>query len=153
MGGLANLVDAVGGVELCVEEPIQDPMANLDVQAGCQQMDGVTALGYVRTRATAQGDIDRVQRQRDFFAALLSEISTPATLLNPVRMVSLAYHGTDTFVVGQDDHVWHLARVALAMGSGVETVTVPFSGFLDTSVGNVVMWDEYAAEELFASMR
>src|SRR5699024_1761942 len=47
MGGLANVVDAVGGVELCPAEPINDPLANLDVQAGCQEMDGTTALGYV----------------------------------------------------------------------------------------------------------
>ena len=152
MGGLANLVDSVGGVQICAAEPIQDPLANLDIQAGCQEMDGPTALGYVRTRATAMGDIDRVMRQREFFAALLGEITAPATLLNPVRIVSLIYHGSGTFTVGKGEHVWHLARLALAM-RGVETNTVPISGFLDTDVGNVVVWDETAAEELFGSMR
>lgn len=152
MGGLANLVDSVGGVEICAAEPIQDPLANLDIQAGCQEMDGPTALGYVRTRATAMGDIDRVMRQREFFAALLNEITSPATLLNPVRMVSLIYHGSGTFTVGKGEHVWHLARLAMAM-RGVQTETVPIGGFLDTDVGNVVVWDAYAAEELFDSMR
>lgn len=152
MGGLANLVDSVGGVQICAAEPIQDPLANLDIQAGCQEMDGPTSLGYVRTRATAMGDIDRVMRQREFFAALLGEITSPATLLNPVRMVSLIYHSSGTFTVGEGEHVWNLARLALAM-RGVETNTVPIGGFLDTDVGNVVVWDDTAAEQLFSSMR
>lgn len=153
MGGLANLVDAVGGVEICVDEPITDPLANIDLQAGCQTMDGPTALGYVRTRATAQGDLDRVARQREFFAALLGEATSPATLLNPFDAIPLVYHGSGTFTVGEGDHVWHLARLALAMGTGTTTETVPIAGFQDTSVGNVVIWDETAAEEIFASMR
>ena len=115
MGGLARLVDAVGGVELCPEYPIDDPLANLDVQAGCQNMDGPTALGYVRTRATPMGDLDRVERQREFFAALMGEIASPGTLINPVRMFSLINSGAATFTVGENDHVWHLARVALAI--------------------------------------
>ena len=45
MGGLANVVDAIGGVELCPAEPINDPLANLDIQAGCQKMDGATSPG------------------------------------------------------------------------------------------------------------
>lgn len=153
MGGLARLVDAVGGVELCPEYPIDDPLANLDVQAGCQNMDGPTALGYVRTRATPMGDLDRVERQREFFAALMGEIASPGTLINPVRMFSLINSGAATFTVGENDHVWHLARVALAMAGGVSTETVPVSGFLDTYVGNVVMWDEAPAEAMWESMR
>ncbi|WP_246049276.1 LCP family protein [Corynebacterium tapiri] len=153
MGGLANLVDSVGGVEICVKEPIQDPLANIDVQPGCQRMEGPTALGYVRTRATALGDLDRVQRQREFFSALVTQITKPQTILNPFRMIPLIAHTTGTFTVDESDHVWHLARVALAMARGVETETIPVGGFTDTSVGNVVLWDEAAAEALFASMR
>lgn len=153
MGGLAQLVDAVGGVEICVDQPIQDPMANLDVQAGCQNMDGPTALGYVRTRATAQGDLDRVERQRKFFSALMGKITSPGTLLNPVRMISLINEASGTFTVGQNDHVWHLAGAALGMIRGVSPETVPVSGFANTWAGNVVVWDDAAAEELWASMR
>lgn len=153
MGGLANLTDAVGGVEMCVAEPINDPLAALDVQAGCQVMDGPTALGYVRTRATAQGDLDRVMRQREFFAALLSEITSPANLLNPFRSLPLLWEGTGTFTVGENTHVWHLARLALAMAGETTMDTVPIGGFMDSSVGSVVVWDEYGAEELFSSMR
>ncbi|MBC3186829.1 LCP family protein [Corynebacterium sp. zg-331] len=153
MGGLANVVDSVGGVEVCPEEPIEDPLAQLSIQAGCHKVDGPTALGYVRTRATAGGDLDRVQRQREFFAALLKQTTSAGTLINPFRMIPLISDTASSFIVGSSDHVWNLARLALAMRSGVKTVTVPYAGFADYDVGNVVLWDDAAAEELWASLR
>lgn len=153
MGGLANVVDAVGGVEICVDEAIDDPLANLSVQPGCQNMDGPTSLGYVRTRATAQGDLDRVIRQREFLGALLDRVTSPAVLVNPFRLVPLLWTAPTMFVVGDGDHIWHLIRIPLAMRSGLDTETIPLGGFQDTEVGNVVLWDDAAAEELFASLR
>lgn len=153
MGGLANMVDAIGGVEMCPVEPIQDPLANLDIQAGCQEFDGATALGYVRTRATAMGDLDRVVRQREFFSALLSTATSPGVLLNPFRVIPMISDAVDTFTVGNGDHVWHLARLALAMRGGIQTETVPIATFADYDVGNVVIWDDYAAQELFNSLK
>lgn len=153
MGGLANVVDSVGGVDICVKEPIDDPLAGINLQPGCQELRGPQALGYVRTRATAMGDLDRVQRQREFFAALLEKITSPSTLINPFRTISLVNHTASSFIVGEKDHVWHLARVALAMAGGVETETVPIGGFEDTTVGNVVLWDEEATQQLWDSLK
>ncbi len=153
MGGLAKVVDSVGGVRMCLDEPINDPLAGINLQAGCQRLKGPEALGYVRTRATAQGDLDRVERQREFFAALLDKVTKPGTLANPLKFIPLVNNTASSFIVGENDHVWHLARVALAMGSGVETKTVPLGGFMDTNVGNVVLWDEAASAELWDSMR
>lgn len=153
MGGLANVVDSVGGVDVCVKEPINDPLAGIDLPDGCQKLKGRDALGYVRTRATAMGDLDRVQRQREFFSALLDKVASPATLINPFRAFSLVNHTASSFIVGEGDHVWHLARVALAMGSGVDTETVPIGGFQDTEVGNVVLWDDEAAAGLWDSLK
>ena len=107
----------------------------------------------MRTRATAMGDLDRVQRQREFFSALLDKVASPATIINPFRAYSLVNHTASSVIVGNGDHVWHLARVALAMGSGVETETVPIGGFQDTEVGNVVLWDEEAASGLWDSLK
>ncbi|CAB0739980.1 LytR family transcriptional regulator [Corynebacterium diphtheriae] len=153
MGGLANVVDAVGGIEVCPAEPIDDPLAGLNIAAGCQKVDGPTALGYVRTRHTALGDLDRVQRQREFFAALVNKVTSTSTLANPFRIMPTINTVAGSFTVGKKDHAWHLVRVALAMREGVETVTVPYAGFADYDVGNVVLWDEVASEELFASLR
>lgn len=153
MGGLAGVVDAVGGVEICVSEPIQDPLANIDVQPGCQNMDGATGLGYVRTRATALGDLDRVERQRDFLSAIVDRVTSPAVLFNPFRLVPLAWALPAMFTVNSNDHVWNLARIALAMRSGLRTETVPISGFTDSDVGSVVLWDDAGAQALFDTLR
>lgn len=154
MGGFVDLVDAVGGVELCPEEPMADPKAGLDIAAGCQEMDGGTALGYVRTRATARADLDRIQRQREFFSALIQEASAPSTLFNPFKSVPLVLAGTDTFMVDEGDKLRHLASMLLAMRGGTQTTAVPVGDTptLD-GVGSVVLWDEVRSEQMFEAMR
>ena len=52
--GFGAIVDALGGVQMCPAEPINDPLAGIDLPAGCQTLDGPQALGYVRSRATAR---------------------------------------------------------------------------------------------------
>ena len=154
MGGFVDLVDAVGGVELCPEEPMVDPKAGLDIEAGCQEMDGGTALGYVRTRATPRADLDRIQRQREFFSALIQKASAPSTLFNPFRSVPLVLAGTDTFMVDEGDKLRHLASMLPAMRGGTQTTAVPVADTptLD-GVGSVVLWDEGRAESMFDAMR
>ena len=68
-GGFAGLVDDVGGVQMCPTDPISDPLAGLNIPAGCQVLNGPQALGYVRTRATPRADLDRVVHQREFLGA------------------------------------------------------------------------------------
>ncbi|WP_293832079.1 LCP family protein [uncultured Corynebacterium sp.] len=152
MGGLAGVVDAAGGVEICVAEPIDDPLANINLQPGCQQMDGPTALGYVRTRATAQGDLDRVARQREFMTTLVTRLLSPSVYLNPFRMARLLWVTPSLLTVNSDDHAWNLARIVIALRGGLKTETVPIGGFTDTEVGNVVLWDDAEAEALFESL-
>lgn len=153
-GGFAGIVDAVGGVTLCPKEPISDPMAGLDVQAGCQKMDGPTALGYVRTRYTSDnGDLDRVERQREFLSAVIRQAGSFSTIINPFRSLPLVNSLTDAVTVDTRDHVWHLASLGLGLLRGSDQQTVPVSGFADTDAGSVVLWDDGAAEDLFRKMR
>ncbi|MDN6388014.1 MAG: LCP family protein, partial [Corynebacterium sp.] len=153
-GGFGKIVDAVGGVELCPAEAIDDPMAGLNVEAGCQEMDGPTALGYVRTRYTsANGDLDRVERQREFLSAVVSKVGSFGTLANPFRALPLINAFSEALTVDEGDHVWHLARLAFGMVRGADQQTVPVGGFADTDAGSVVLWDDEAAEELFSDMR
>ncbi|MDO4685234.1 MAG: LCP family protein [Corynebacterium sp.] len=148
-GGFAGIVDALGGIEICVDQPIDDPLAGINLQPGCQIMDGPTALGFVRTRATPQGDLDRVARQRQFFSALVSE----STKFKPFSTIPLINKVAGAFTVGESDHAWHLAWLGFRMRGGMKTETVPVGGFADYDVGNVVIWDEVAAEELFSQLR
>ncbi|WP_246442332.1 LCP family protein [Rhodococcus triatomae] len=151
-GGFAGMVDAVGGVEMCLEQPIVDPLAGIDLPAGCQKLDGPQALGFVRTRATALADIDRMNNQRMFMSALLSKATSPTTLLNPFRMFPLAFDTVASLKVDQGDHIWHLARLAWAMRGEVVTTTVPIGGFTDNGSGNVVLWDRERAIEFFDTL-
>ncbi len=155
--GFAGIVDAIGGVEMCLDEPIDDPLAGIDLPAGCQQLSGPQALGYVRTRATPAGDLDRVQRQREFLGALLNRATSPAVLLNPLRLVPLVTGVPEALTVDDGDHIWHLARLGWTMrgiSSGeVVTTTVPIDGFeqLDNG-GSAVSWDSEAASTLFEAL-
>lgn len=153
-GGFANVVDSVGGVEMCLDEPLDDPMAGIKLQAGCQELDGPTALGYVRSRYTsARGDLDRVERQRKFLAGLSKKIKSPGVLLNPFKNLKVADALSSNMQVNEGDHVWHLASLGLALAGGAKQETVPIAGYQDTYAGNVALWDEAGAEELFSKLR
>jgi len=121
-----NVVDAVGGVDMCIPEAMTDPKAGLNIKAGCQRLDGQNALGYVRTRATPRADLDRIEHQREFLSALMKQVLSPWTLVNPFRMVGLVRAMPGAISVDSGDHVWNLAWLALAMhqlsgGDGVTT--------------------------------
>ncbi|ADU01575.1 LCP family protein [Mycolicibacterium gilvum] len=151
-GGFAGMVDAVGGVTVCPAEPINDPLAGIDLPAGCQELDGRNALGYVRSRATARADLDRMANQRQFMSALIERASSPAVLLNPLRWYPLASAAADTVAVGDGDHVWDLARLGWALRGDVTTVTVPIGEFTENSAGSIVVWDSETAQRLFAAL-
>src|SRR5690606_20544826 len=151
--GFVDIVDAVGGVEMCPKEPMEDPKAGLDIEAGCQEMDGATALGYVRTRASARADLDRIQRQREFFSALISKATDTSTLINPFRSVPLVSEGTETFDVDEDDHLIDLAQMALAMRDKPTTSSIPVGSTPTLAVGSVVLWDEEASGRMFSAMQ
>jgi LCP family protein required for cell wall assembly len=156
--GFAATVDAVGGVRLCVDKPMRDPMAGLNIPAGCQVLDAKKALGYVRTRASARGDLARVERQRQFLGALIDKTTSPGVLLNPFRSIPLALRGTDSIAVDDADHLYHLVRFPLAMravtqGNGTAT-TVPVAGTGSVpGAGSVVRWDRQQALALFNALR
>jgi LCP family protein required for cell wall assembly len=146
--GIVSVVDAVGGVEMCVPEAIKDPKAALDIEEGCQTLDEATALGYVRTRATASSDFGRVERQRAFISALLDKATSPTTLFNPFRIIPLATGLSGAVAVDEGTHVWHLAQLGLAMrglSDGIST-TVPVRD-------GVVNWDKNRASALFGALK
>ncbi|HDH26817.1 MAG TPA: hypothetical protein ENH00_11615 [Actinobacteria bacterium] len=53
-GGFADVIDALGGVEICVDNPVRDWRAQLDLPAGCSHVGGDQALAWVRTRHTEE---------------------------------------------------------------------------------------------------
>lgn len=151
--GFSGIVDAIGGIEVCLDEPISDPLAGIDLPAGCQKLTGPEALGFVRTRATATADLARMQNQRKFMAALMAKATSPMTLVNPFRMWPLVSGTTKSLTVDEGDHIWNLAALAWALHGDTVTTTVPIAGFEDTyESGNVALWDTDRASAFFAAL-
>ena len=150
--GFAVLVDAVGGVTVCPTAPIDDPLAGINLPAGCQKLGGGDALGYVRSRATPRADLDRMVDQRLFMSALLHRATNPVTWLNPWRWYSVPRAVVAALTVGHDDHVWDLARLAWSLHGSPVTLTVPIGEFTSSDVGSVVVWDHGKAAALFDAL-
>lgn len=150
--GFAALVDALGGVTTCPTAPINDPLAGIDLPAGCQRLDGAKALGYVRTRATPRADLDRVVDQRQFMSALLRRVGSPAVWLNPWRWYSVPHATADALTVDAGDHVWDLARLGWSLHASTTTMTVPIGQLTGSDSGSVVVWDHGAAGRLFDAL-
>ena len=129
LGGVAGVVDAVGGIEICPKEKIKDPKAGLDLEKkGCQEADGEVALAYARTRATTLGDLDRVGRQREVVAAIGKKVLSPWSVVNPVRWWRLNSAVPDFFAFGEGTGPIDIGRWALAIGKvgdGGLTCTMP----------------------------
>jgi LCP family protein required for cell wall assembly len=148
LGGMDGVVNDVGGVRMCIPAPMVDPKAGLNLKAGCQNLNGAQALGYVRTRAFADGDLQREQDQRLLLKALLSKVTSTGTLINPFAIIPAANGAVGSLDVDQGTQLYQLVQVAFALRNP-ETTTVPFGGFATESVGSVVTWNKPAATELF----
>ncbi|NAZ78306.1 LytR family transcriptional regulator, partial [Kineococcus sp. T13] len=157
-GGFAQVVDAVGGVEMCPAQAVDDVRAGLDIPAGCQRMDGRTALGYARYRySDALGDLGRANRQRELLAAIVAKASSPATLLNPFRAFPLASAGGGAVTLDEgasvSDLVTFLRGMRAATGPDGISMTVPVADTaLRTRHGVAVKWNTERALEMFAAL-
>jgi LCP family protein required for cell wall assembly len=144
--GLVELVDAVGGITICPDAAMNDPLAHLDIPKGCQEADGTTALGYARSRHTSNlGDIDRARHQREVVGAIGHEVLNWRTVVNPVRYWHVVTGGAGAVQIGDGTNPLDLGRFGYAMmkvdGSG-KTCGVPIAD-LD------VHWDEERSKQLF----
>ncbi|MCQ6555539.1 LCP family protein [Streptomyces sp. C10-9-1] len=156
--GFKDMVDAVGGVEVCLEEPIDDRAARLELPAGRQTLDGEEALGYVRARKTLGNgsDTERMERQQQFLGALVNKVQSNGVLLNPARLYPVldAATGSLTTDPGLDSlkELYDLTRSIRSVPSEkVQFLTVPRQPYhLDPNRDELV---EPEASELFERLR
>jgi LCP family protein required for cell wall assembly len=149
-GGLVNVVNAVGGVHMCLPRALHDRAAGLHLKKGCQTLNGAQALGFVRTRHTfSNQDLQREQNQRIFIKALLSKMTSIGTILNPFAVLPAAFGSAGSLKVDEGTHLYQLVGVAFALRHP-ETTTVPIANAnLATAAGDAVQWDHTRATELF----
>ncbi|WP_128636955.1 LCP family protein [Streptomyces sp. C] len=147
--GFANIVDALGGVELDIEQGFKDEKSGADFKAGKQTLNGEQSLAFVRTRyAFAESDLQRTKNQQKFLSALASQAATPGTVLNPFSLYPVMGAGLDTLIVDKDMGLWDMGQMFFAMkgisgGDGV-SLNMPISG----QRGGNLVWDKAKVQQL-----
>lgn len=150
------IVDAVGPVEVCLDEPLVDPKSGADFAARCHEMDAEDALAFVRSRRGGRGDFRRIERQQTFIRAVIDEMTSASSLLDPVgllRMVERVGNSLTTDDALGFSQMRQLAGDARDLVEGrVVTATVP--GYAETENG-VSYIEPYqpGARQLFGAMR
>ena len=155
--GFRKVVNAVGGVKVCLTEAVNDKKSHLKLPAGWSTLDGKTALSFFRARKTLGdgSDISRIRRQQDFMASLAKQIISAQTLLNPLRLNDLLDAVTQNLTTDSDlgstsalfDLAVNLSDLNL---SNIRFITAP--NMYDPSNTNHVIFTS-EAEELWASLR
>ncbi|MBB5830916.1 LCP family protein [Brachybacterium aquaticum] len=126
--GVAQVVDAVGHVNLCIDQDVDDERSGLKMTEGCHDVGGEQALAFVRARYfDPTADIGRQQRQQQFVAALMDRVTSPAVILNPISQVRLAGAGSASLTTSEGTGIIDVARMALTARSAMSagTVTIP----------------------------
>ncbi|MFT8395700.1 LCP family protein [Propionibacterium sp.] len=158
--GFANVVDAVNGINVCLDAPMDDEKANINLPAGCQTLNGDNALGYVRHRyGDPEGDLGRAKRQREVVSKVAAKLKKPSTVLNPVRWWNVNKALSGSFTRGKDTGPGVLIATVRGMLSvssgGGYTVQVPVAdpaGWSDDGTQSVVLLDTAKSEAMFGSL-
>ncbi|MEV5975346.1 LCP family protein [Streptomyces sp. NPDC051921] len=153
--GFANIVDALGGVELNIEKGFKDKKSGADFQAGTQTLDGQQALAFVRTRyAFAESDLARTKNQQKFLSALANQAATPGTILNPFKLYPTLGAGLDTLIVDKDMSLYDLGKMFFAMkgisGGDGKSMNMPING---TAPQGSLKWDMPKVKQLVEQIR
>ncbi|MBB6174574.1 LCP family protein required for cell wall assembly [Nocardiopsis mwathae] len=154
--GFRDMVDAVGGVRMCIPEPMSDRRAKLDLDAGDQRLDGEQALAFVRARYEIGdgGDIGRIDRQQMFLGALAEEVTGSGVLTSPAKINGLLQAITEHTATDRDFSLSRMVSIGATLADvdlhDIAFYTVPW--FPAPSDPNRVVWDEEKAQRLFAAV-
>lgn len=110
--GFRGMVDAIGGVEVCIPEDIVDPSHGINIPAGTRKIKGAEALNYVRERYVVGdgSDIGRMKRQQAFIASMAHQLVTAGTLARPDRLVGFLEAATQSLTL--DEGLGNIAKIA-----------------------------------------
>lgn len=171
--GFKNMVDALGGVTICVPQAIDDPIVHtangfhgsgLKLAAGNDHLDGEQALGYVRARYSLGdgSDLGRIKRQQAFLSAVIRKATSTGLLLDIPALYSFLNAATKSVQTDPGFGLFQLKNLASRLHGlkpgKVVLLTVPLS---DTnayrSIGganaSVVIWDDQRTSLLWNALR
>lgn len=155
---VTELSKAVGGVEVCVNQAVEDEYSGLQLPAGTSEIEGEQALAFLRTRHAfgTGGDEGRIRAQQSFLASLARKVKEEGTLSNIPRLYSIAEAVTRNLTV--DDGLGEIPELLKLAGrlqevdlGNVAFVTAPVVPY-EPDINRLVL-DEDRAEDLFAALR
>ncbi|MDO4254626.1 MAG: LCP family protein [Kocuria sp.] len=125
---VTQLSRSVGGVDVCVNQAVDDPKSGLDLPAGVSSIEGEQALAFLRSRAAFGdgGDESRIRSQQQFMASLARKVKEEGTLTNPGKLYEIADVMTSNLHV--DEGLGNITRIVSIAGmmSGVDLSNVVF---------------------------
>jgi len=155
--GFKRIVDAVGGVEICLEEPVDDPLSGLKLDAGKHVVAGEEALAFVRARKTLGdgSDTSRIRRQQAFLSSLMRQVLSSGTLLNPAALLGVLDAATESLTADpQMADINNLKDLALSLKDlkpkDVTFTTLPWT---PNSDGATVSVNAEKAKPIWAAMK
>ncbi|MFB4282667.1 MULTISPECIES: LCP family protein [unclassified Nonomuraea] len=156
--GFKNIVDALGGIEICLKSGVNDKASKLVLPPGKSLLNGEKALGYVRLRKYGDGsDIQRIKRQQIFLSKVVSKATSSELLTDVGRLrdfIAAAASSVtmDPELANDTEQLIQIATSAKEMtANGVKFTTVPWGP--DPADPNRVVWKEPDATELFTSIK
>ncbi|MBV9381715.1 MAG: LCP family protein [Streptosporangiaceae bacterium] len=154
-GGLVSVVNEVGGVRICLPTALHDSYSGLNLSAGCHNLNGTQALGFVRDRHSfADSDLQRMQDQRAFLRALLAKATGPGVYLNPFTALPFGSSAAGAISVDKGTHLYDLVQAAFALRNP-QTATVPIAdpAYITPNAGEAVLWNHTQAVALFSALK
>jgi LCP family protein required for cell wall assembly len=154
--GFVKVIDALGGVNICLPYAVDDPYSGLDLSAGVHHVDGITALEYARDRHSfLASDLARIDDQQRLLASLLREAISSGTLANPLRLSRFLSATLGAVKVDQNLNLTALAdQLRGITPAAVHFLTVPLANtsYLTPTGEDAVLWNYPAASRLFAAL-
>lgn len=155
--GFKRVVDALGGVEICLPKKVADKQSKLYLSAGRHVVKGEQALAYVRMRHSLGdgSDLGRIKRQQKFLGAVVKKATSNGTLTDPSKMLSFLDAATKSVTTDKDFTIDEMKKVAgsvQGMSAGkVQFITVPWTAYAPDP--NRIAWKQPDANDLFAAIR
>ena len=154
--GFASMVNALGGVNVCLDKAMVDPDAKLNLPAGKQKLNGKDALALARTRhAVGDGsDNGRLGHQQVVMSSIISRARSAGVLTRPDRLFKFLNALTSSITVDEGissiSKLTGLAKRARAVpDSKIRFITMP-TGAAPSDPNRVVKTAD--ADTIFASI-
>jgi LCP family protein required for cell wall assembly len=155
--GFVKVIDALGGVNICLPYAVDDPDSGLDMSAGEHHVDGITALEFARDRHSfPTSDLARIQDQQQLISSALIKGMNSGMLTDPVRLESFLSATSAAIRVDQGFNVVSLADELRGLSpNDITFTTVPLANtsYLTPTGEEAVLWNASAAAALFNDLK